>query len=93
MWAGCHQSALVGQYSIILYKQKIKNFVRCQIESMHTWQVLWYIELARAKGEALLNILIVKWNKKYNRVMLNDNDKTAVPKVSILDGDLSKKDT
>ena len=60
---------------------------------MHTWQVLWYIELARAKGEALLNILIVKWNKKYNRVMLNDNDKTAVPKVSILDGDLSKKDT
>ena len=55
--------ALVGQYSIILCKQKIKNFVKCQIESMHTWQVLRYIDLARANGEALLNILIVKWNK------------------------------
>ena len=31
--------------------------------------------------------------QKKNRVMLNDNDKTAVPKVSILDGDLCKKDT
>lgn len=63
MWAGCHQPALVGQYSIILCKQKIKNFVKCKIESMHTWQVLQYIDLARANGEALLNLLIVKWNK------------------------------
>ena len=59
MWAGCHQPALVGQHSIILCKQKIKNFVQCQIKSMHTWQVLRYIDLARANGETLLNILIV----------------------------------
>ena len=30
------------------------------------------MDLARAKGEALVNMLIIYSNEKYNRVMLND---------------------
>ena len=30
------------------------------------------MDLARAKGEALVNLLIIYSNEKYNRVMLND---------------------